>query len=105
MHFSITYRLSRLRFQQTIMLLTVINQCYAPFKNKQRQSTLQKKMTAVRFTSTLQTLHSQRHIESYIFCEIPPCTNNILYATFDVLELFCAFLWAFMGFSYIKNNG
>ena len=42
---------------------------------------------------------ANRHIESLVFCEIRLCTNNIVYARFELFELFCSFLWAFVGFS------
>ena len=37
----------------------------------------------------------KRHVKSHIFCGIRPCTNNIVYARFEILELFFALLLAF----------
>ena len=35
----------------------------------------------------------KRHVKSHIFCGIRPCTNNIVYARFEVFRTFlCAFM-------------
>ena len=39
------------------------------------------------------TADTCRHIESHIFCEICPCTNNIVFARFEVSRIFlCIFM-------------
>ena len=46
-----------------------------------------------------------RHRKPY-FCEIRPCSNDIMYARFEVLALFCSFLLAFLtGFYTLTSMG
>ena len=72
-----------------VKMLSILN-C-----SKRFQSTLWENMAALHFTTIpFQPNTTNRHIESHIFCEVRPCTNNIVNTRLKFLELFCAFLWA-----------
>ena len=57
-------------------------------------------MAAVHFTTILcEPNTANRHIESHIFCEIRPCTNNSVCARFEAFRTFlCVFMSVFRVF-------
>ena len=59
-------------------------------------------MAAIHFTTmSCEPNTAKRHIEShiYFFGEIRPCTNNVVYARFEVLSAFlCVFMSVFKVF-------
>ena len=64
-----------------------------------KTTTVQNKMAPVHFKTPCEPNTTKKHIESHIFCEIRPCTNNIVYARFEVFRTFlCVFMSVFRVF-------
>ena len=70
------------------------------------QSTVWKKKAAVHLTTIpCEPNTDNRYIESHIFCEIRPCTNNIVFACFEVFRTFLYVFMSVLGSLYAKNHG
>ena len=68
--------------------------------------TVRKKMAAADFTTIASESYiANRHVESPLLAKFVPILTTMRMLDLELLELFCAFLCLFEGFSYAKNYG